>query len=138
MTINEQQDAIIEEFSVFDDWMDRYTYLIACGTSLPAMNPEYHTDEYLMQGCMSKVWLHLSRRDGRIFMQCDSDSLIVKGILSLYSRLFDGCPVQEIAGATLYFEDKTGIAANMPDRRNTGMGTIVSNIKVFSASVEGV
>lgn len=132
----EKQFAIIEELSAFEDWMDRYTYLIACAAELPPMPEEHKTKETLFPGCASKVWLFLSRRDGRIFLECDSDSLIVKGLLSLYYRIFNGETAESVAGTRLFFEKETGLAEHLPPDRLNGMAAFANEVRRFAGATE--
>lgn len=136
--INQEQQRIIEEFSLFDDWMDRYTYLIACGAELAPMEEKYRTEETRFRGCASNVWLKLWQKDGRVMMCCDSDSLIVKGLLALYHRLFHGRTPQDILQAELFFEKETGIAEHMPADRVNGMARLVQAIRQFAVHMQGV
>ena len=109
MTINELQDNVIEEFSVFDDWMDKYALLIDLGNSLPPLDEKYKTESNLIEGCQSRVWFQADYADGKIIFQGESDAVIVKGIVSLLINILSGHTPQEILDADLYFIDKVGL-----------------------------
>ena len=109
MTINEIQDNVIEEFSAFDDWMDKYSLLIDLGNSLPALDERYKTESNLIEGCQSRVWLQADYVDGKIIFQGESDAVIVKGIVSLLISVLSGHTPQEILDADLYFIEKIGL-----------------------------
>ena len=96
MTINEIENQIISEFSLFDDWMDKYNYIIELGKSLPMIDPQYKTDQYVITGCQSKVWLHATFTDGVVLFTADSDAIITKGIVSLLIRVLSGHTPDEI------------------------------------------
>ena len=117
-TIDEIQDEIIDEFSVFDDWMDKYALLIDLGNSLPPIEEKYKTNENLIEGCQSRVWLQADYRDGRIWFEAESDAIIVKGIVSLLVRVLSGRTPDEILNANLYFIDRIG----HPFQRPAGHG----------------
>ena len=114
MTINELQDNVIEEFSVFDDWMDKYALLIDLGNSLPPLDEKYKTESNLIEGCQSRVWFQADYVDGKIIFQGESDAVIVKGIVSLLIQILSGHTPQEILDADLYFIDKVGLKAFIP------------------------
>ena len=112
-TIDEIQDEIIDEFSVFDDWMDKYALLIDLGNSLPPIEEKYKTNENLIEGCQSRVWLQADYRDGRIWFEAESDAIIVKGIVSLLVRVLSGRTPDEILNANLYFIDRIGLTEHL-------------------------
>ena len=114
MTINELQDNVIEEFSVFDDWMDKYALLIDLGNSLPPLDEKYKTESNLIEGCQSRVWFQADYADGKIIFQGESDAVIVKGIVSLLINILSGHTPQEILDADLYFIDKVGLKEQYP------------------------
>ena len=109
MTINEVQEQIVEEFSIFDDWMDRYQQLIDLGNELRPMDEKMRIDQHLIQGCQSKVWVDATLTDGKIFFEADSDAIITKGIVALLVRVLNGRTPQEIIDADFYFVDKIGL-----------------------------
>jgi cysteine desulfuration protein SufE len=108
MTVNEVQDSIIEEFSVFDDWMDKYNLLIDMGKDLPAIDPKYKMKEFLIEGCQSKVWLHPEYNGEKIKFTADSDAIITKGIVGLLIKVLSGRTPEEIIGADLYLSTGLG------------------------------
>ena len=103
------QDEIIEEFSVFDDWLDKYDYLIGLSETLPAIAPEHRTERYLIEGCQSRVWVDAKLEDGRVYYAADSDAIITKGIIALLIRVLNGRTPQEILDTELYFIDAIGL-----------------------------
>ena len=119
MNINEIQDEIIAEFSDFDDWMDRYQMLIDMGSEQPPLEEQYKTEQNLIDGCQSRVWLQADMVDGKLQFRAESDALIVKGIVALLVRVLSGHTPQEILDADLYFIDRIGLRANSA----TGTGT---------------
>ena len=132
MTTNEIQDGIIEDFSVFDDWMERYNFLIEQGNSLPPINPKFKTDEYLISGCQSKVWLQADYRDGKMFYTADSDAIIVKGIVSLLVKIMNDQKASDIMNLDLYFVDKTGLKENLSPTRSNGLVSMVKKMKLYA------
>ena len=115
------QEEIIEEFSVFDDWLDKYDYLIGLSDSLPAIAPEHRTGQYLIEGCQSRVWIDARTDGGRIFFTADSDAIITKGIIALLIRVLNGRTPQEVLDTDLYFIDAIGLAANLSPTRANGL-----------------
>ena len=132
MTLTEIQDEIIQEFSVFDDWMDRYNYLIELGNSLPAIDPKFKTDEYLISGCQSKVWLNAEYRDGIMEYTAESDAIIVKGIVALLIRALNHQKASEIMSANLYFIEKIGLKENLSPTRSNGLVAMVKKMKIYA------
>lgn len=127
------QDQIIEEFSVFDDWLDRYDYLIGLGEGLPAIAPEHRTEQYQIAGCQSRVWVD-ARLDGqgRVHFAADSDAIITKGIIALLIRILSGRTPQEIAGADLYFIDRIGLRENLSPTRANGLLAMIKQMKLYA------
>lgn len=132
MTINELQDEVIEEFSDFDDWMDRYQMLIDLGNDLDALNDKYKTDQNLIDGCQSRVWLQCDEVDGKLVFTADSDALIVKGIIALLIRVLSGHTPQEILDADLYFIDKIGLRDHLSPTRSNGLLAMIKQIKAYA------
>ncbi|MEW5846504.1 MAG: SufE family protein [Bacteroidota bacterium] len=132
MTINEIQDAIIEEFSVFDDWMDRYQQLIEYGKDLPPIDERKRTEQYLIQGCQSKVWLDAELRDGKVYFTADSDAIITKGIVSLLIKVLSGRTPDEILNTDLYFIDKIGLKENLSPTRSNGLVAMVKQMRMYA------
>lgn len=132
MSINEMQDAIVEEFSVFDNWMDRYQQLIEYGKDLPPIDDRKRTEQYLIQGCQSKVWLDAELRNGKIYFTADSDAIITKGIVSLLIKVLSGRTPDEILNADLYFIDKIGLKDNLSPTRSNGLVAMVKQMRMYA------
>lgn len=132
MTINELQDEIIEEFSDFDDWMDKYALLIDLGNSLPALDEKYKTESNLIEGCQSRVWLQADYIDGKIHFQGESDAVIVKGIVSLLIRILSDHTPQELLDADLYFIEKIGLKEHLSPTRSNGLVAMVKQMRLYA------
>lgn len=141
MTINEVQNTIVDEFSVFDDWMDRYQQLIEYGKDLPPIDERKRTEQYLIQGCQSKVWLDAELHDGIIYFTADSDAIITKGIIALLIKVLSGHTPDEILNADLYFIDKIGLKENLSPTRSNGLVAMIKQMRMYSlafkAKIEG-
>ena len=131
-TINELQDEVIEEFSDFDDWMDRYQLLIDLGNEQKALDNKYKTESNLIDGCQSRVWLQADYVDGLLHFSADSDALIVKGIVALLIRVLDGHTPQEILDAELYFIDRIGLRDHLSPTRSNGLLAMIKQIKAYA------
>ena len=129
---NETQQDIVDEFSVFDDWLDRYNYLIELGNDLPAIDPRYRTNEYLINGCQSKVWLHADLVDGRLVFDADSDAIIVKGIVALLVKLMNNRTPEEILDNDLFFIDEIGLRQNLSPTRSNGLLAMVKKMRLYA------
>jgi cysteine desulfuration protein SufE len=136
MLLNKVQDKIIEEFSIFDDWMDKYNYLIDLGKELPVIDPKYKTKDFLIEGCQSKVWLHPVFDGEVISFTADSDAIITKGIVSLLIKILSGRTPDEIIHADLYFIDKIGLRQNLSPTRSNGLLSMVKQIKLYAIAFE--
>jgi len=136
MTLNEVQDAIVEDFSISNDWMDRYQQLIELGKELPPIDDKKRTDQYLINGCQSKVWLDAELRDGRIFFSADSDAIITKGIVSLLIKVLSGRTPEEIINADLYFIDKIGLKENLSPTRSNGLVAMVKQMRMYALAYQ--
>ena len=136
MTINEIQDQLIEEFSIFSDWMDRYNYLIELGNKLPPIDPKFKTDEYLINGCQSKVWLNAEYDNGIMRYTAESDAIIVKGIVALLMRVLSGQPASEIVNTELYFIDEIGLKENLSPTRSNGLVAMVKKMKLYALAYQ--
>ena len=132
MQLKDIQDQIVEEFSAFEDWMDRYNFLIELGNDLPPIDPKFKTDEYLINGCQSKVWLHADYVDGKMKFTADSDALIVKGIVALLIRALNNQEASEIINTDLYFIDKIGLKENLSPTRSNGLVSMIKKMKMYS------
>ena len=132
MTINEIQDEIIEEFSSFDDWMDKYQLLIDLGNEQAPLDDKYKTEQNLIDGCQSRVWLQADYADGRIHFSAESDALIVKGIVALLIRVLSDHTPQEILDADLYFIDEIGLKEHLSPTRSNGLVAMVKQIRLYA------
>ena len=132
MTINEIQDEIIESFSLSDDWMDKYALLIEMGNALPALDERYKTENNLIEGCQSRVWLFAQFTNGIINFQGESDAVIVKGIVSLLIRVLSGHTTQEIIEADLYFIDQIGLRNHLSPTRSNGLLSMLKQMKIYA------
>ena len=132
MTINEAQDEVIEEFSDFTDWMDKYQLLIDLGNEQQPLGQKYKTEDNLIDGCQSRVWLQADYRDGRIYFTAESDALIVKGIIALLIRVLSGHTPQEILDADLYFIDRIGLKDHLSPTRSNGLLAMVKQIRMYA------
>ena len=132
MANDKRQDEIIEEFSVFDEWLDKYEYLIGLSDTLPAIAPEHRTDQYLIQGCQSRVWIDARYEDGQVWFTADSDAIITKGIIALLIRVLGGRTPQEILDTDLYFIDAIGLSANLSPTRSNGLLAMVKQMRLYA------
>ena len=137
MTISEVQDGIIEEFSLFDDWMDKYNLLIDYGKELTVIDPKFKVKDFLIEGCQSKVWLH-PEYDGKIItFSADSDAIITRGIVALLTKVLSGRTPKEIISADLYFIEKIGLRQNLSPTRSNGLLSMVRQMKLYAMALEG-
>lgn len=136
MTINEIQEEIISEFSVFEDWMEKYSYLIELGNALPPVADEFKKSENLIQGCQSNVWLHTELRNGHIFFSADSDAIITKGIIALLINVLTDKTPEEIVNADLYFIDKIGLRENLSPTRSNGLLSMVKQMRLYALAYQ--
>lgn len=132
MTINEIQDEIIAEFSDFDDWMDRYQILIDLGSEQQPLDEQYKTDDNLIEGCQSRVWLHAETNNGIVSYEAESDALIVKGIVALLVRVLSGHTPDEILNADLYFIPQTGLQEHLSPTRSNGLVAMVKQMRIYA------
>ena len=132
MTINELQDNVIEEFSDFDDWMDKYALLIDLGNSLPPLEEKYKTESNLIEGCQSRVWLQADYVYGKILFKGESDAVIVKGIVSLLISILSDHTPQEILDADLYFIEKIGLKEHLSPTRSNGLVAMVKQMRMYA------
>ncbi|MDR0973128.1 MAG: SufE family protein [Prevotellaceae bacterium] len=137
MTIDEQQDEIISEFSELDDWMDRYQLLIDLGSEQPPLPAAYKTEQNLIDGCQSRVWLQADLQpDGTVSFQAESDALIVKGIVTLLIKVLSGQPPQEILAADLYFIDRIGLKEHLSPTRSNGLLSMVKQMRLYALAFQ--
>ncbi|MBQ1800900.1 MAG: SufE family protein [Prevotella sp.] len=132
LTINELQDEIIEEFSAFDDWMDKYQMLIDLGNDLAPLDEQYKNNQNLIDGCQSRVWLQCDYADGKLHFQAESDALIVKGIIALLIRVLNDHTPQEILDADLYFIEQIGLKDHLSPTRSNGLLAMVKQIRMYA------
>ncbi len=132
-SLDQVQDEIVAEFSAFDEWMDRYSYLIELGKSLEPMDPAHKTDGTRIKGCQSQVWVYPQRRDGVIYFEADSDAAITKGIIALLVRVLSGRSAEEIAGANLRFIEEIGLQENLSPTRSNGLVAMIQQMKRYAA-----
>ena len=126
------QEEIIEEFSMFDEWLDKYDYLIGLSETLPPIAPEHRTNQYLIEGCQSRVWIDARMEDGRIRFTADSDAIITKGIIALLIRVLDGRTPREVLDTELYFIDAIGLSANLSPTRANGLAAMVKQMRLYA------
>ena len=124
------QDAIIEEFSMFDDWLDKYDYLISRADSLPVIDASKRTDKYIIEGCQSRVWVSAELVDGKMHYTADSDAIITKGIIALLIRVMDGRTPKEAADMDLYFIEAIGLGENLSPTRSNGLRAMIQQMKL--------
>ena len=132
MTINELQDDFIETFELFDDWEQKYEYIIDLGKKLPDLDEQYKTDDNIIKGCQSVVWLHADFKDGRVFFEGDSQAIIVKGLVSMLLKVLSGHTPDEILDADLYFINKTGLTSHLAQTRSNGLASMVKQMKTYA------
>ena len=130
------QEEIIEEFSVFDDWLDKYDYLIGLSETLPPIAPEHRTEQYLIQGCQSRVWVDARLENGRVYYSADSDAIITKGIIALLIRVLNGRTPKEILDTELYFVDRIGLSANLSPTRANGLVAMIKQMRLYALAFE--
>ncbi len=126
------QNEIIEEFSMFEEWLDKYEYLISLSESLPAIAAEHRTDQYMIRGCQSRVWIDARYEDGKVYFAADSDAIITKGIISLLIRVLDGRTPQQILDMELYFIDDIGLSSNLSPTRSNGLLAMVKQMRLYA------
>jgi len=136
MTINEIQSELVDEFSMFDDWMERYEYMIELGKSLPMIDSQYKKDENLIKGCQSKVWLHAELEDNKIVYTADSDAIITKGIVSILIRTFTNQSPSEILSADTNFIDEIGLKEHLSPTRANGLVSMIKQIKLYAVAFQ--
>ncbi len=136
MNIAEKEQTVIEEFSLFEDWMDKYSFLIELGKELPLIDAKYKSNQYLISGCQSRVWLHADLKDGKIFLTADSDAVITKGIISLLIRVLSGHTPKEILDAKLDFLEQIGLKEHLSPTRANGLSSMVKQIILYARAFQ--
>ena len=134
--IKEEQEAIVEEFSLFEDWMQRYEYMIELGKSLPLIDEKYKTDDNLIKCCQSKVWVHAEKQDGKLVFTADSDAIITKGIIAVLVRTFSNQPPQEIINADTGFIDEIGLKEHLSPTRANGLVSMIKQLKMYAVAYQ--
>jgi len=132
MTINQLQDSIIEEFSMFDDWMDKYQLLVDLGNDQSPLDEVYKREDNLIQGCQSRVWLHADFMDGRVVFKAESDAVIVKGIITLLINVLSNHTPDEIIESDLYFIDKIGLKEHLSPTRSNGLVSMIKKMRMYA------
>jgi cysteine desulfuration protein SufE len=130
--LDKRQETVIEEFSVFDDWMDKYSYLIDLGKELKPVSDKIKNEQTLIKGCQSKVWLDAELEDGKVIFTADSDAIITKGIVALLVRVMSGLKPEEIMNGELYFIDRIGLHENLSPTRSNGLVAMVKQMKMYA------
>ena len=126
------QESIIEEFAIFDDWLDKYDYLISLSEELAPIDPAKRTEKYLIEGCQSRVWVAAELRDGKVYYTADSDAIITKGIVALLIRVMNGRSAEEAATIDLYFIDAIGLGENLSPTRSNGLRAMIQQMKLYA------
>lgn len=134
--IQEIQEEIVSEFSMFDNWMDKYNYLIELGRDLPAIDPKFKTNEHLINGCQSKVWLRADLEDGKIRFTADSDAIITRGLVALLVRVFSGQTPAGIKDAGIDFIDRIGLRENLSPTRSNGLLSMIKKMKLYAIAYD--
>ncbi len=136
MTINETQDEIIDEFALFDDWADKYEYIIDLGKKLPPLAEPYKTEENIIKGCQSRVWLHAHLDGDLLKFEADSDAIIVKGLVSILVRALSGHTPEEIAAAEVYVLEKVGLQQHLAQTRSNGLAAMLKQMKNYAVAFQ--
>ena len=136
MSIPEEQDRIIEDFALFDDWMDKYEYIIQLGKELPLIEEKYKTPDNLIKGCQSKVWLHADYRDGKLYVSADSDAQITKGLVSMVIQVLSGHSPREIAEADIYFIQAIGLQSHLSPTRANGLLSMLKQMRHYAVAYQ--
>ena len=135
MKINDIQDEIIDDFSIFDDWMGKYQYIIDLGKDLPLIDEQYKTEDHIIKGCQSLVWLRAEKEEGVVNFTADSDAIITKGIIALLIRVLSGHKPEEIANSDLYFIDEIGLKEHLSPNRSNGLVSMVKQMKLYGLAL---
>jgi cysteine desulfuration protein SufE len=137
VTIEQIQKEIIEEFSLFGDWMEKYEYIIELGKSLPLIDPSLQDEDHLIRGCQSRVWLNAEEKDGIVLYTADSEAVITKGIIALLVRVLNQQPASEIAQAELHFIDEVGLKDHLSPTRSNGLVSMIKQMKYYAIGLQG-
>lgn len=131
-TMKEMEEELIQEFEMFDDWMDKYNYIIELGKDMPMIDPQFKTEEFLISGCQSQVWLHPEEKEGKLYFSADSDAIITKGIVNLLIRVLSGHTPQEILDNDLSYLDTIGLKNHLSPTRSNGLASMIKQIKLYA------
>lgn len=134
--IEETKEEIVEEFSLFEDWMDKYEYLIELGKSLPLIDEKYKTEDNIIKGCQSQVWLHAEADGNKVHFTADSDAILTKGIIALLIRVLDGHPPEEITQAEMDFVDEIGLKEHLSPTRANGLVNMIKQMKYYALALQ--
>lgn len=134
MTINEKQDALVEDFEFFNEWEEKYKFIIDLGKDLPLISEEFKTEDNIIRGCQSRVWLHVDYKDGKLFFTADSDAVITKGLVSMVVDVLSGHDPKEIVDAEVYFIDKIGLKSHLSPTRSNGLLSMLKQIKMYAVA----
>ena len=132
MTIQEIENQLVDEFAAFDDWLDKYDIILDMGKSLPPIDPKFKTDQFIISGCQSKVWLHAEYLDGKVFFTADSDAIITKGIVSMLVKVLSGQTPDAIQSADLNFINRIGLKEHLSPTRSNGLASMVKQMKLYA------
>jgi len=132
--MHEVEQELISEFEMFDDWMDKYNYIIELGKELPMIDEQYKTSQYLIEGCQSQVWLHADYKDGKIFFTADSDAIITKGIVNLLIHVLSGRTPKEIIDNDLSYLDAIGLKEHLSPTRSNGLASMIKQVKLYAVA----
>ncbi|MGB1020840.1 MAG: SufE family protein [Flavobacteriaceae bacterium] len=135
-SITQAQQDIVEEFSFFEDWMQRYEHMIELGKSLPLIDPKYKTDDHIIKGCQSKVWVHADLKEDKLFFTADSDAIITKGIIAILIHVFSGQAPQAILEAETAFIDQIGLKDHLSPTRANGLVSMIKQIKMYALAFQ--
>jgi cysteine desulfuration protein SufE len=138
MTINEIQDELIEEFELFDDWEGKYEYIIDLGKKLPRLADEYKTEDNIIKGCQSIVWLHAYMDGEKLIFEADSEAIIVKGLVSMLLKVLSGHTPEEILNADLYFINRVGLSSHLAQTRSNGLASMVKQMKAYAVAFQAI
>jgi cysteine desulfuration protein SufE len=138
MTINEIQDQIIEDFSYYEDWMEKYEHIIQLGKELPLIEEQYKKEENLIRGCQSRVWLHADYKDGKVVFTADSDAIITKGLIGLMISVLSDQSPKDIATADIYFIDQIGLKSHLSPTRSNGLLSMLKQMKMYAVALNAV
>lgn len=138
LEINKIQDEIIEDFELFDDWEGKYEYIIDLGKKLPGLSDEFKTEENIIKGCQSVVWLHSYYKDGKLYFEGDSQAIIVKGLVGMLLKVLSGHTPKEVLEADLYFIDRVGLTSHLAQTRSNGLASMVKQMKTYALGYQSL